>query len=99
MMKSFVIKWDSLERAFWNPRTAPTRRSNILGKPISRRQHLSGIHQNTAIRLVDETKSRLAEAKRIKEDTAQTIEKSKVSIRHYENLVKRSQQVLTIRKL
>jgi hypothetical protein len=49
----------------------------------------------TAIRLIDGTESRLADAKRIMDDTAQTIEKSKVSIRHSENLVKRSQEVLT----
>ena len=39
----------------------------------------------TAIRLVDETKARLAETERIKENTAQTIEESKTSIRECED--------------
>ena len=52
----------------------------------------------TAIRLVDETETRLADAKRVRENTAQTIEKSKTSIRECENLLKHAQKVLTMRK-
>jgi len=51
-----------------------------------------------AIRLIDETKTRLAETERIRENTAQTIEKSKTSIRKCEDLLKHAQKVLTMRK-
>jgi len=52
----------------------------------------------TAIRLIDETKTRLAETECIRENTAQTIEKSKTSIRKCEDLQKHAQKVLTMRK-
>ena len=51
-----------------------------------------------AIRLVDETQTRLTNAERVWRDTVETIEKSKTSIRECEDLVKHAQQVLTMRK-
>ena len=47
---------------------------------------------NEAVRLMEETKTRMADARRIRRDTAQTSERSKVSIRKCEDLVKRAQQ-------
>ena len=49
-------------------------------------------HINEAIRLVEETRIRIEESRRIRRDTAETVERTQVSIKNCEDLLKRVQR-------